>query len=69
MKIFQNRNFHLPAPSCIDDVVDDVVFVMVTYLCFYSLFDWTKWFQISNKLRKMCAKCSIKFFSYNLFKS
>ncbi|EWC88221.1 hypothetical protein PFNF54_02985 [Plasmodium falciparum NF54] len=28
MKIFQNPNFDLPAPSCIVDVVDDVVFVM-----------------------------------------
>ncbi|KNG77677.1 hypothetical protein PFMG_03937 [Plasmodium falciparum IGH-CR14] len=45
MKIFQNRNFDLPAPSCIDDVVDDVVFVMEngpTYPKYY-------YFPISSK--------------------
>ncbi|EWC74237.1 hypothetical protein C923_05093 [Plasmodium falciparum UGT5.1] len=63
MKIFENRNFQLPAPSCMNDVVDDVVFFM---FCFYSFLGWTKWFQISKKLRKMCANWSNKFFSYNL---
>ena len=42
-------------------------FIEVFYLCFCSLFGWTKWFQISNKLRKMCANWSNKFFSLNLW--
>ncbi|SOS81903.1 hypothetical protein PPRFG01_0035600 [Plasmodium sp.] len=43
MKIFGNPNFDLPAPSCMDDVVDDVVFVIlccvhVRYLLFGPIF-------------------------------
>lgn len=47
MKIFQNRNFDLPAPSCIDDAVDDVVFVMVC--CVHDIY-------------VMCWRCGCVFY-------